>query len=127
MPITKDELLNTARQNLHIIDTQEAEALINQGATLLDVREPSEFDMGHLPNAVHIPRGLLEFMVGNHPHLQDFTKQLVVYCKNGGRSTLAADLLQRMGFDNIHMLQGGFDNWSGTVHKVEVPDNQYPG
>lgn len=127
MAITKDDLLNNARQNLHIISAQQAESLMASGATMLDVREPSEFDMGHLPQAVHIPRGLLEFMVGSHPALQDVKQPLVVYCKNGGRSTLAADLLQRMGFENIHMLQGGFDNWSGTVHKVEVPSNQYPG
>lgn len=127
MAITKDELLNNARQNLHIINAEETETFIANGATLLDVREPSEFDMGHLPHAVHIPRGLLEFMVSNHPALQDPQQHLVVYCKNGGRSTLAADLLQRMGFENIHMLQGGFDDWSGTVHKVEVPSNQYPG
>jgi len=81
--------------------------------------------MGHLPDAVHIPRGLLEFMVGSHPALQDSNQSIVVYCKNGGRSTLAADLLQRMGFSDIHMLEGGFDNWSGTIHKVEVPSNQY--
>ena len=125
MAITRDELLNTARQNIHIIDAEETQRLLDTGATLLDVREPSEFDMGHLPNAVHVPRGLLEFMEGNHPHLQNMEQTMVVYCKNGGRSTLAADLLKRMGFNDIHMLAGGFDNWTGTVHKVEVADNQY--
>ncbi|GAA6135997.1 rhodanese-like domain-containing protein [Oceaniserpentilla sp. 4NH20-0058] len=127
MATTKEELLNQARQNINIIDAQQTEQYMAHGATILDVREPSEFDMGHLPDAVHIPRGLLEFMVGNHPALQDSSKTLVVYCKNGGRSTLATDLLQRMGFSDIHMLAGGFDNWSGTIHKVEIPDNQYLG
>lgn len=125
MAITRDELLNQARQNIHIIDADETQAFIEKGAMLLDVREPSEFDMGHLPEAVHIPRGLLEFMVDNHPKLQDRAQTMVVYCKNGGRSTLATDLLQRMGFSDIHMLAGGFDNWTGTVHKVEMADNQY--
>lgn len=127
MAITKDELVNQARQCINIIDASTTETYIAKGATILDVREPSEFDMGHLPNAVHIPRGLIEFMVGNHPALQDTSKPMVVYCKNGGRSTLATDLLHRMGFGDIHMLEGGFDNWSGTIHKVEMPDNQYPG
>jgi rhodanese-related sulfurtransferase len=125
MTLTRDELLNQARQNIHIIDADETQALLDKGAMLLDVREPSEFDMGHLPEAVHIPRGLLEFMVDNHPRLQDRAQTMVVYCKNGGRSTLATDLLQRMGFSDIHMLAGGFDNWTGTVHKVEMADNQY--
>lgn len=125
MAITRDDLLNQARQNIHIINADEAETFMASGATVLDIREPAEFDMGHLPEAVHIPRGLLEFMVGNHPKLSDFKQPLVVYCKNGGRSTLATDLLQSMGFEDIHMLAGGFDNWSGTVHKVEVAANQY--
>jgi len=125
MAITKDDLLNEARQNIDIIDADKTVELMNAGATVLDVREPSEFDMGHLPNAVHVPRGLLEFMVGNHPALQNSSQTMVVYCKNGGRSTLATDLLQRMGFSDIHMLAGGFDSWTGTVHKIELPDNQY--
>jgi len=124
-PITKDQLLQAARDNITILNAEDAQALIAQGATVLDVREPSEFDAGHLPDAVHIPRGLLEFMVGNHPSLQDTSKTLLVYCKNGGRSTLATDLLKRMGFTHAVMLAGGFDNWAGTVHKVEVDPNQY--
>jgi len=124
-PITKDQLLQAARDNITILNAEDAQALIAQGATVLDVREPSEFDAGHLPDAVHIPRGLLEFMVGNHPSLQDTNKTLLVYCKNGGRSTLATDLLKRMGFTHAVMLAGGFDNWAGTVHKVEVDPNQY--
>ena len=113
MAITRDDLLNQARQNIHIINADEAETFMASGATVLDIREPAEFDMGHLPEAVHIPRGLLEFMVGNHPKLSDF------------KQPLATDLLQSMGFEDIHMLAGGFDNWSGTVHKVEVAANQY--
>jgi rhodanese-related sulfurtransferase len=125
MPLTKDELLNEARQSLTIIDAVKTEQLIKDGATVLDVREPAEFDMGHLPGAVNIPRGLLEFMVGNNPSLKDFDLSMVVYCKNGGRSTLASDTLQKMGFSQINMLAGGFDNWTGTVHKIEIADNQY--
>lgn len=125
MAVTRDDLLHAARNNIVILDADAAQALIEQGATVLDIREPSEFDQGHLPDAVHIPRGLLEFMVGNHPALQDVNATLVVYCKNGGRSTLATDLLKRMGFEKAVMLAGGFDNWSGTVHRVEIDPNQY--
>lgn len=127
MPVTRDDLLNTARQNIRIIDAEQAQPMLENQSIVLDVREPAEFDMGHLPNAINIPRGLLEFMVGNHPALQDMQSAVLVYCKNGGRSTLACDLLVRMGFDNSVMLAGGFDNWTGTVHKVEIADNQYQG
>lgn len=127
MALTKDELLHQARETLSIINANETESLMASGALMLDVREPNEFDMGHLSSAVNIPRGLLEFMVGNNPALKDFEKSIVVYCKNGGRSTLAADTLQKMGFSQIKMLAGGFDDWTGTVHKVEIADNQYKG
>jgi len=125
MALTRDDLLKQARENLTIVSSEAINNLQANGATLLDVREPGEFNLGHLPQAVHIPRGLLEFMVGNHPALQDPKSPLVVYCKNGGRSTLAADLLQRMGFENITMLAGGFDGWSEEKREVEVPTNQY--
>ncbi len=124
MVLTRDDLLKQARENLTIVSSENISNLQANGATLLDVREPGEFNLGHLPQAVHIPRGLLEFMVGNHPALQDPKSPLVVYCKNGGRSTLAADLLQRMGFENITMLAGGFDGWSEEKREMEVPSNQ---
>ncbi len=125
MALTRDDLLVQARANLTIITREQVQPLVSGGATLLDIREPGEFNMGHLPGAVHIPRGLLEFMVGNHPALQDPKKALVVYCKNGGRSTLAADLLQRMGFENITMLEQGFDGWQDAKNEIEIPTNQY--
>ena len=124
MALTRDDMLKQARENLTIITCDQVKALVDNGATLLDVREPGEFNLGHLPKAVHVPRGLLEFMVGNHPALQDPKQALVVYCKNGGRSTLAADLLQRMGFENITMLAGGFDGWSEEKKEIEVPATQ---
>ena len=127
MALTKDDLLHQARQSLTIIDANETEALMANDALILDVREPNEFDMGHLTGAVNIPRGLLEFMVGNNPSLKNVDQTIVVYCKNGGRSTLAADTLQTMGFNQVKMLAGGFDSWTGSIHKVEIADNQYKG
>lgn len=125
MPLTKDDLLAAARANITVLDASRAQALLDAGAICLDVREPAEFAVGHLPNAVHVPRGVLEFMVDNHPALQQRDATMLVYCKNGGRSTLACDTLQKMGFTQVNMLTGGFDNWAGTVHKVEVDPNVY--
>ncbi len=121
MAIGKDELLAQAKLQLTIIDTHKAIGLCKQGATLLDVREAAEFNQGHLPHAKHVSRGLLEFMVGNHPALTDVDATLVVYCKNGGRSALAAELLQRMGFTSIYMLEGGFDGWCDDGHETHHP------
>lgn len=126
MTLTKEDLLAQARASVVPVDANGAEALLStEGTVVLDVREPSEFDMGHLPGAVNVPRGLLEFMVGNHPALTDAAATILLYCKNGGRSTLAAHTLKQMGFAKVQMLVGGFDGWSGSVHKVEVDPNIY--
>ncbi|MFC3681754.1 rhodanese-like domain-containing protein [Bacterioplanoides pacificum] len=126
MALSKDDLLARARESVNPVAAEQAEALLQQpGVVVLDVREPAEFDMGHLPGSVNVPRGLLEFMVGNHPALSDPQATVLLYCKNGGRSTLAAHTLKQMGFDHVQMLVGGFDGWSGSVHKVEVDPNIY--
>lgn len=126
MVLTKDDLLAQARDAVNPVDAEGAEVLLQQErVVVLDVREPAEFDMGHLPGSVNVPRGLLEFMVGNNPALSDPDATILLYCKNGGRSTLAAQTLKQMGFNHVRMLVGGFDGWSGSVHKVEVGDNIY--
>ncbi len=122
---TRDELLTAARAEITIVEADRAELLITQQALVLDVREPAEFQLGHLPNAVNIPRGVLEFKVGNHPDLNDSQRSILLYCKNGGRSTLAAFTLKQMGFTGVEMLKGGFDDWSGHVHTVEVDPSIY--
>lgn len=86
---------------------------------LIDVRETDEFRCGHLPGALSIPRGMLEFKIdsvpgNNHDH------PLVVYCKSGGRSALAAQTLQKMGYRAVRSLAGGFDNWVALQLPVDV-------
>lgn len=116
MPVTKDDLLAAAKASVNPIEPDEVQQWFAQ-SLVLDVREPAEFDMGHLPSAVNIPRGLLEFMVGQHPALTDMSAPILLYCKNGGRSTLAAHTLKQMGFDHVRMLVGGFEQWQGEVHR----------
>jgi len=123
--ISRDDMLARARAEITIVDADRAEALIAAGAHVLDVREPAEFLLGHLPGAQNVPRGVLEFKVGSHPVLMDNAAPILLYCKNGGRSTLAAYTLKQMGFSAIEMLAGGFDGWQGSVHKVEVDPGTY--
>lgn len=123
--LNKEDLLAEARVSVNPVDAEAAEALLNAGASVLDVREPAEFMMGHLPSAENIPRGVLEFKVGDHPMLCDMSHTILLYCKNGGRSTLAAHTLKRMGFTDVRMLVGGFDGWTGSVHNVETDPSVY--
>ena len=78
---TRDDFLTAARAEINLVDADRAEVLIAQKALVLDVREPAEFQLGHLPNAVNIPRGVLEFKVGDHPGLNDNQRNILIYCK----------------------------------------------
>ena len=123
--MTKDDFLAEAQASVTPVDAEMAQQMMDSGARVLDVREPAEFMMGHLPGAENIPRGVLEFKAADHPLLADRNAQILLYCKNGGRSTLAAHTLKRMGYDQVKMLVGGFDAWAGSVHKVESDPGLY--
>ncbi len=90
----------------------------------VDVREGSEWAQGHIPGAVHAPRGHLEFLADpefprhNAALVQD--KILVLYCATGGRSTLAAKTLHDMGFPRACSLVGGMAAWKEANGPIEV-------
>ncbi len=86
---------------------------------VLDVREPSEYAAGHLPGAFNIPRGVLEFRIGAHPDFQDKQEALIiVYCQSGGRSALATEALNKMGYTNAVSMMGGFKAWTENGYEV---------
>lgn len=88
---------------------------------LLDVREPEEFVLGHIPGAVNIPRGMLEFAISGNPALQDLARPVAVYCKTSGRAALSAVALQSMGFQDVVSIAGGFDAWQAAGYPVDKP------
>jgi rhodanese-related sulfurtransferase len=73
---------------------------------LIDVREDGEWAAGHAAGAAHVSRGLLERDIKTKAPRKD--SQIVLYCQGGGRSALAADTLQKMGYSNVYSLAGGF-------------------
>lgn len=89
------------------IDGAQARRLVDSGALLLDVRTTGEFAGGHLPGAVNVP--VDELPQGMH-HLSPPDRVIVVYCRSGMRSSRAAGLLRRAGFQTVHDL-GGMGNW----------------
>ncbi len=119
MALTTQDLVARAREQIRELDTSEARERIDQGATPLDVREAEELTTGYLPDAVHIPRGFLEFKLGSNPVTQDTSSELLVYCKTGGRAALAAQTLQTLGYDNVAVVRGGFDGWLAAGEPVE--------
>ncbi len=97
--------------------TEVAIEAIPPGATLVDVREDSEWAAGHVPGAVHLGRGVLERDV--ETRFPDPTAPLVLYCGGGYRSALAADTLQQMGYTNVTSLVGGWKRWNDLGRPVE--------
>jgi len=84
---------------------------------LLDVREREAYQAGHIPGAVHVPRGQLELRIDDI--LPDPTRRIVVYCEFGKISTLAAATLQSMGFGRAVALDGGIRSWREAGYPIE--------
>jgi rhodanese-related sulfurtransferase len=83
---------------------------------LLDVRTSEEFKAGHLPKAVNIPRGTLEFMIGKHYPQKD--AEIVVYCRTDARAALCAKTLSDMGYTNVKNLKGAFKAWGEAGYPI---------
>lgn len=115
------DLVAAARSRIDEVDLPQADAAIRAADLLIDVREADEFSAAHIPGAVHIPRGLLEFRLSNDPHLANRDLRLVLYCKNSGRSALAADALREVGYRQVLSLAGGIDAWQAAGRDVLAP------
>ena len=106
------ELVAEAKQQITEIEVAKAKDLIAQGGiVILDVREGNEFNDGHIENAILLPRGVLEFKLGNVPELEDKSAPILVYCRTGGRSAMAALSLQNLNYTNVLSMMGGYEAW----------------
>jgi rhodanese-related sulfurtransferase len=119
---TAHDLVSQAKTDIREIALQEAEAAIQQSDVLIDVREADEFAAGHLPGAVLVPRGLLEFKLSGTPALSGRDLKVVLYCKTSGRAALAAQTMQSMGYLNVSSITGGFDAWAAAGKSVVKPE-----
>lgn len=88
---------------------------------LIDVREPNEFNAGYIPGALNIPRGVLEFKIGNEDfweaemlYMPEKNEELILYCRKGKRSILAVRTLEQLGFKNVKYLDDGWKKWEMT-------------
>ena len=119
MTLTAADLVADARRQIREIGPGEFSSHSGD-RILIDVREPAEFDTGHVAGAVNIPRGVLEFQVDAHPAVANVSdpalshkdQPIVVVCRTGGRSALAALVLQRMGFSDVRSIAGGVTQWT---------------
>lgn len=118
---TSHDLVTAAKAKIQEISVDDAESAIRDADVLIDVREENEFASGHLPGAIHISRGMLEFRISNSPELASPDMKIVLYCKTSGRAALAACALKEMGYLNVQSISGGFDAWTMAGKPVEKP------
>ena len=121
---TLEKLLIEANDLVKRLSFEESINLIkNSKVVIIDVREESEvYNLGLVKNAIHIPRGLLEFKLSpnslNNPVLIDDETNILVYCAGGYRSALAAKTLLDLGFKNVYNL-GGFQEWVQSGGEIQ--------
>ena len=103
------ELLRQAKARVREVDTARGQELLEQGWTLLDVREPDEYEQGAIGGSLHIPRGHLESMVENR--IAERSTPIVTMCAGGVRSAFAAVTLAELGYTDVVSMDGGFNRW----------------
>jgi rhodanese-related sulfurtransferase len=119
------ELVADANSRVKTVTVQEAMPLLNDSDTVfVDLRDSSELLRdGKIPGAVHVKRGMLEFMLDPalpyHNPVFSSSKNILFYCASGGRSALAADTAQTMGLARVSHLGGGFKGWKEANGPVE--------
>ncbi|MCK4493139.1 MAG: MBL fold metallo-hydrolase [Methylococcales bacterium] len=110
---TPQDKVAAAKQHITEVNVDTAKKLISEGnISVVDVREASEYEAGHLEAAVLLPRGVLEFKISGVDALTDKSTAILLYCRTGGRSALATLALQEIGYNNVMSMAGGYEAWS---------------
>lgn len=119
---TAHDLVAAAKSEIKEVELADATQAIQDGDVLLDVRETDEYASGHIPGAIHISRGLLEFKLSNDPSFSARDMKIVLYCKNSGRAALASKALHEMGYLHVQSISGGFDAWAAAGEPIAKPE-----
>src|ERR1041384_599876 len=114
---TYRELLRQVKSEIAEIDARGAQQL--EGAVVVDVRERDEWVEGHIPGAVHVPRGNLESRI--EQAIPNRSRPLLLYCAVGARSAFAAKTLEELGYENVVHLAGGFTEWKRNGFPTQLP------
>ncbi|MGH3103273.1 MAG: molybdopterin-synthase adenylyltransferase MoeB [Gaiellaceae bacterium] len=117
------DLLQQARAEIDEIAPAQAAGLAD-APVFVDVRERDEWEEGHIPGALHIPRGSLESRV--EAAVPDKGRSLVVYCSSGNRSVFATRTLQELGYDDVRSLAGGYVDWKRSGLPTQLPQSLDP-
>jgi rhodanese-related sulfurtransferase len=104
------KLVEEAKKKITEISPTDAASAVKSGAAVLvDVREKEEWEAEHVPDAIHLSRGTIEGEI--EEKVLDPNTVIICHCGGGGRSALAAESLQKMGYKNVRSMAGGFQAW----------------
>ena len=108
-----EKLVGDAKKNITEISPEDAATKSKSGeAVIVDVREEDEWDEEHIAGATHLSRGTIELDI--EEEVPDLNTTIICHCGGGGRSALAAESLQKMGYTNVRSLAGGFKAWKAA-------------
>ena len=105
-------IVNDAKSRVQEVNIEQYQQMADQDHILIDTREDNEWQAGHAKGAIHLSKGVIERDVENV--IPDKSKTLVLYCGGGFRSAMAADNLQKMGYQKAISLDGGWRAWNGA-------------
>ncbi|MDP9427218.1 MAG: rhodanese-like domain-containing protein [Actinomycetota bacterium] len=113
------EMVAEAKAETEQTDADTVHGALEAGddVTVVDVREPAEWEAGHIKGAKPVPRGLLEYKAADE--LPDKDARIVVHCAVGGRGALAAKALKEMGYTNVANMDGGMNDWQEKGYETE--------
>ena len=118
-----DQMVEEAGKAVKNITVEDLKKLMDSEEiyTLIDVRQKSEHYYGYIPGSLVIPRGSLEFLIGNQEYwdneglyMPEKDEKIILYDKKGKRSILAAYALKQLGYKNVYVLEGGWKKWELT-------------
>ncbi len=119
MPKSYADLLREARAQIREVSPQEVDALPAGATAIIDVREASEWEQGHLPGARHISKSYIEQQI--EAAVPDRDAPVILYCAGGVRSLFAAQTLAEMGYTDVASMSSGFQGWKSAGLAFETP------
>ena len=128
MLVSPADLVAVAKATITECSVTEVERCLDSATLLIDIREPAEYAKGHIPGAVPLARGMLEFEIHrlvdsfrSDQTISNAEQAIVLYCGTGGRSALAALCLNSMGYTNVSSMSGGIVAWAAAQLPLDLP------
>ena len=121
-------LVAKAKATIRECSVSDVQTCMDGGTILLDIREPAEYQRGHIPGAYLLPRGMLEFevhglidKVRGASEVAQEEQDIVLYCGTGGRSALAAETMAALGYRHARSMAGGIVAWNPAGLPIATP------